>query len=64
MKKFICVDILAFNYIGENLKIMLILFKECYEFHNKLNPLEQFNVDSNQSSIFKKISNNKNNMTI
>lgn len=57
MKKFICVDILAFNYIGENLKNNVDFIKECYEFHNKLNPLEQFNVDSNQSSIFKKISN-------
>lgn len=56
MKKFVCIDILAFNYIGDNLKNNVNFIKECYEFHNKIHPLEQFDVDSHQSSIFKQIS--------
>ena len=40
----------------EKLKNNVEFIKECYEFHNRLNPLEQFDVDSSQSTIFKKIS--------
>lgn len=53
MKKFVFMDIGAFKFSSNDLKNDILFIRECYDFHNKQNVLQQFNEDSPQSLIFK-----------
>lgn len=52
MEKFCFADINAFNCVSSNLKKDIPFIKICYEYYNEKNILQQFNIDSVQSSLF------------
>lgn len=55
MLMFCSLDINSFQYASSNLKKDISFIRACYDLHNQNNTLEQFNVDSTQSSLFSMI---------
>lgn len=52
MKNFVFKDIKAFGFASSELKSDIEFIKDCYYFHNQIDILKQFNIDSPQSKIF------------